>query len=135
MKPENIAKIIIVIAVIVGMACAMTQQSPRLGGDRDEHGCIPSAGYLWCPEKQKCLRIWEESCPSVELAAQAASFCGQTNVAAVYVCGDYFRVVSSMPGAGSTIYKGSDVITCPLVSPTAMSDQCKLYILAQTAQK
>ena len=33
-----------------------------VGGDRDEHGCIGSAGYSWCETKQKCLRIWEESC-------------------------------------------------------------------------
>lgn len=35
---------------------------PLVGGDRDEHGCIGSAGYSWCEEKQKCLRIWEENC-------------------------------------------------------------------------
>ncbi len=35
---------------------------PLLGGDRDAHGCIPSAGYQWCEAKQKCLRIWEEPC-------------------------------------------------------------------------
>ena len=33
-----------------------------VGGDRDEHGCIGSAGYSWCESKQKCLRVWEESC-------------------------------------------------------------------------
>lgn len=33
-----------------------------LGGDRDEHGCIGSAGYSWCEAKQKCLRSWEEIC-------------------------------------------------------------------------
>ncbi len=33
-----------------------------IGGDRDEHGCIGSAGYSWCEEKQKCLRAWEENC-------------------------------------------------------------------------
>ena len=33
-----------------------------VGGDADEHGCIGSAGYTWCEEKQKCLRTWEESC-------------------------------------------------------------------------
>jgi hypothetical protein len=37
-------------------------QQPLLGGDRDEHGCIGSAGYSWCEAKQKCLRIWEEKC-------------------------------------------------------------------------
>jgi hypothetical protein len=36
-------------------------QTP-LGGDRDAHGCIGSAGYTWCEVKQKCLRVWEESC-------------------------------------------------------------------------
>jgi|GEM_PF-6228017 len=33
-----------------------------LGGQRDEHGCITTAGYIWCEEKEKCLRIWEEVC-------------------------------------------------------------------------
>lgn len=33
-----------------------------VGGDRDEHGCISSAGYSWCAPKNKCLRIWEEQC-------------------------------------------------------------------------
>jgi hypothetical protein len=33
-----------------------------LGGDRDAHGCIGSAGYTWCEIKAKCLRTWEETC-------------------------------------------------------------------------
>jgi hypothetical protein len=33
-----------------------------VGGDKDEHGCIGSAGYSWCQKKQRCLRVWEESC-------------------------------------------------------------------------
>lgn len=33
-----------------------------IGGDRDEHGCIGSAGYSWCAIKNKCLRVWEEPC-------------------------------------------------------------------------
>ena len=38
----------------------------QLGGDRDEHGCIGSAGYSWCDVKNKCLRVWEEPCESGE---------------------------------------------------------------------
>ena len=38
------------------------QKAPLLGGDRDAHGCIGSAGYSWCEAKQKCLRVWEEKC-------------------------------------------------------------------------
>lgn len=33
-----------------------------VGGDSDEYGCKPSAGYSWCEAKQKCLREWEEEC-------------------------------------------------------------------------
>ncbi len=35
-----------------------------LGGDEDEHGCIGSAGYIWCESSQKCIRPWEEDCPA-----------------------------------------------------------------------
>lgn len=38
-----------------------------VGNDRDEYGCIGSAGYSWCEEKDKCLRAWEESCESLDL--------------------------------------------------------------------
>ena len=34
----------------------------RVGADRDEHGCILSAGYSWCEARQTCLRPWEEYC-------------------------------------------------------------------------
>jgi len=33
-----------------------------VGGDKDEHECIGSAGYSWCEAKQKCLRVFEEWC-------------------------------------------------------------------------
>lgn len=35
---------------------------PLIGGDKDKHGCLGSAGYSWCETKNKCLRIWEETC-------------------------------------------------------------------------
>jgi hypothetical protein len=58
--------------------------APRVGGDRDAHGCIGSAGYSWCEAKQKCLRPWEEKCeaagatvPTTVLAstADARTYC------------------------------------------------------------
>lgn len=30
-----------------------------VGNDRDEHGCIGSAGYAWSELKQECIRTWE----------------------------------------------------------------------------
>ena len=36
-------------------------QSPAIapGADRDDHGCIVSAGYSWCAREAKCVRPWE----------------------------------------------------------------------------
>lgn len=39
-----------------------TSTAPIVGGDKDTHGCIGSAGYSWCAVKNKCLRVWEEKC-------------------------------------------------------------------------
>ena len=45
----------------------ITPEEPPLivGGDKDEYGCIGSAGYSWCEAKQKCLRVWEEPCEEI----------------------------------------------------------------------
>ena len=34
-------------------------QRALLGGDRDEHGCIGSAGYVWSEVSQDCIRVFE----------------------------------------------------------------------------
>lgn len=31
---------------------------PPVGSDRDAHGCIGSAGYLWCGKQNQCVRPW-----------------------------------------------------------------------------
>lgn len=36
------------------IATAMT------GNDRDEHGCIASAGYTWSEVQKDCIRLWEK---------------------------------------------------------------------------
>ena len=121
---------------------ACEEEAPLIGGDRDEHGCIPSAGYTWCEAKQKCLRPWEEECEAAswqqKIEERANEFCGQENVANVFTCGEYIKVVSSLIGGGSAYYKfdlidgiGSieDGIHCPVVAPSAMSDECVLLTM------
>jgi len=51
-----------------GSDSALGRNSPPtlVGGDRDAHGCIPSAGYTWCDATQKCYRPFEEKCPTVQ---------------------------------------------------------------------
>lgn len=40
----------------------LISQAPVVEEDKDEHGCINSAGYLWCEEKQKCIQLLKEDC-------------------------------------------------------------------------
>lgn len=40
-------------------ASASSTAAPKVGGDRDAHGCIGSAGYQWCEHSQRCERPWE----------------------------------------------------------------------------
>ncbi|HID72302.1 TPA: hypothetical protein EYP38_00035 [Candidatus Micrarchaeota archaeon] len=48
------------------------EEQPPVGSDRDEHGCIGSAGYTWCEAKQKCLREWEEPCEESAMSEEHA---------------------------------------------------------------
>ena len=34
-----------------------------VGNDRDEHGCIGSAGYTWSQVRKECIRLWEVGIP------------------------------------------------------------------------
>ncbi len=36
------------------------ESSNIVGGDKDNHGCISSAGYTWSNLKSKCIRTWEQ---------------------------------------------------------------------------
>lgn len=38
----------------------VAQQGEVVGNDKDEHGCIGSAGYTWSELLQECVRPWEE---------------------------------------------------------------------------
>jgi len=102
-----------------------------LGSDTDEHGCIGSAGYVWCESLHECVRPWETDCPTSLIKEVAESFCGKENVDKVYVCGDSIRVVSTLIGGGSTIYdaSGHEIATCPVVGPDAMSEVCRQYLM------
>lgn len=47
-----------------GNKIASDGASNLVGSDRDEHGCVLSAGYSWCDVSAKCIRPWEEACGS-----------------------------------------------------------------------
>ena len=63
MKNNNKAIIILVLmGALIGCArdeSAGSAPKAALGSDRDEHGCIGSAGYIWCALTGECERPWE----------------------------------------------------------------------------
>lgn len=85
---------LILVGMILLAGCAQTQPQPQnqvVGNDKDEHGCIASAGYSWCEEKQKCLRVWEENC-TAEVAPECVTVadCGLGAASCVNgVCSQY----------------------------------------------
>ena len=111
---------IFALAVILLFVAACVPKQPLVGGDRDSHGCIPSAGYTWCEAKQKCLRIWEEPCAPKD-------YCNTEKSSDIYQCGEYVKVVSAIPGEGVSYYtmNGTE-IKCPVVSPEYISDECRM---------
>ncbi len=43
----------------IGQGQASADSIVRTGADRDNHGCIGSAGYTWSEVRQECIRLWE----------------------------------------------------------------------------
>lgn len=37
-----------------------TEKTAVVGNDKDEHGCIASAGYTWSEVQKDCIRLWEK---------------------------------------------------------------------------
>jgi len=35
-----------------------------VGSQKDTHNCVTDGGYSWCESSQRCVRPWEEPCPS-----------------------------------------------------------------------
>ena len=52
---------LIAIAGLIGCATPQNQQILLVGDDRDENGCIGSAGYSWDPTTEMCVRPWEKN--------------------------------------------------------------------------
>jgi hypothetical protein len=54
-------RVLACLSLLALVGCAAPKaDSPLVGADRDAHGCIASAGYLWDATQQKCARPWEK---------------------------------------------------------------------------
>jgi len=49
----------LLLAALTLMGCQKSNKQALVGADKDNHGCIGSAGYLWCAKENQCTRPWE----------------------------------------------------------------------------
>ena len=70
--------------------------TPTVGGDKDKHGCIGSAGYQWSELRGECIRLFEAG---IRLDPQAKDLDQTTSAFIVYKSMDEDAVVELfLPG-------------------------------------
>lgn len=50
---------LLLLTCILATGCGHATLGKLVGNDRDEHGCIGSAGYTWSYALHDCVRLWE----------------------------------------------------------------------------
>lgn len=110
------------VAPVVNIPVQISTTTPIVGGDKDIHGCIGSAGYSWCAVKNKCLRVWEEKCEVVSTSTSSLSCtCPEGYVPSETICNPkcfYSTPRCLMPSVMCT--KNPTTVTpCPQFMPPA----------------
>lgn len=59
MKEKLALSIILTLSTGILSGCAAMEQE-MIGGQRDRHGCLDTAGYTWSRLRQQCIRVWEQ---------------------------------------------------------------------------
>ena len=52
---------------------AVPPDQPMVGNDRDEHGCIGSAGYTWSNLKNRCIQLFSEGIKLIPAGPNASN--------------------------------------------------------------
>eukprot|EP00933_Yihiella_yeosuensis_P029569 TRINITY_DN23187_c1_g1_i1.p1 TRINITY_DN23187_c1_g1~~TRINITY_DN23187_c1_g1_i1.p1 ORF type:complete len:165 (-),score=21.75 TRINITY_DN23187_c1_g1_i1:207-701(-) len=48
---------------MTGSSLKEVKMDSSLGSNRDQRGCLQSAGFVWCEGAGRCIRPWQDSCP------------------------------------------------------------------------
>ena len=54
-----IALILLGVLLVVYLPITPNEPAPKVGADKDVHGCIASAGYTYSVVRGGCIRVWE----------------------------------------------------------------------------
>lgn len=102
---------------------------PKPGSDKDEHGCIPSAGYTWSIVRNSCIRLLETG---IKIEPQDPKL-DKTTVAYLVFTDDKIRVEIFLPTQKkSVIIRKSSAEGEPLKwanGPLALSESNGIYSL------
>lgn len=109
-------KTILLSAIFLG-TLVFAQETPVLGGDRDAHGCIGSAGYTYSQIKKDCVRTFEEKIQLKEVSSNgdyiaAVIFSKDKKKAEVFVKdAEGGSVILTRPGKAKAWKKDGYVLT------------------------
>jgi len=82
---------------------------------------------LLCPDGSAVGRTGPKcefpACPNLELLP----YCSE-NIVQVDVLDDYIRTVSSLPGAGFSVYYAGNATSCPVVALGYMTPECRAFL-------
>ncbi|WP_223605478.1 hypothetical protein [Chryseobacterium sp. OSA05B] len=93
-------KTILLGAMFLSSLAFAQQKSPVLGGDRDVHGCIGSAGYTYSQIKNDCVKVFAQKIKLKEVGSDKSS----TSMTAVIFSKDMKRAeVFISEGAAKSI--------------------------------
>lgn len=96
---RNMKKTILLSAMFLGTLTF----AQKVGGDRDSHGCIGSAGYTYSQVKKDCVRLFEQKIKLNEVKPKGSS----TSMTAVIFSKDMNQAEIFLPDTNS----GSLILT------------------------
>ncbi len=87
----------IVFSAMFLTSMVFAQKAPVVGGDRDVHGCIASAGYTYSQIRNKCVRVFEQKIKLKEVSTDKS----YTSMTAIIFSKDMKRAEIFIPYASA----------------------------------
>ena len=91
-------QMILFIGLILLVGCN-SGRTERVGNDRDGHGCIGSAGYVWSVVRNQCVRPWEVGLQLEEVTTKRSYQSGASGVFST----NFNKVELFLPSADSSL--------------------------------
>lgn len=119
--------------MFLGSLAFAQKSTPVVGGDRDVHGCIGSAGYTYSQIKNKCVRTFEQKIKLKEVGSDksytsmtAVIFNKSMTKAEVFIPDGMAKsIILDKEGKGKVWKSGSHIKDSYVLTPYKKSYQIK----------